>query len=647
MPFTKITPEDLQGKGVIGQPAVPGLSVLEMQESVEAIPRDVIIPKFNELSDELDAAGVDKSVKSDDVTNIRLNQDNQIEVSLDNGESYAPTASSGHVILNESGVIMPQRSRMQFQGATVQDISGVTVVYAKPGETGPQGLQGPQGERGETGPQGPQGVQGLTGATGPAGPTGPQGVRGNQGEVGPQGPQGIQGPRGVTGPAGPTGPQGETGPQGPTGPKGDPGKDGNSFVILGRYETLEELQQDHPTGAAGDAWAIGSAASNTTYIWDTNLNAWTDIGSMQGPQGPTGPQGPVGATGATGPQGPAGPEGPEGPQGVKGDKGDTGDQGPQGLQGEKGETGATGPQGPQGDTGPAGPQGPQGIQGLQGPTGPTGPKGDKGDPGVIQSVNGKTGIAVILTSKDVGASARPNLLHNAIFAPGVIGLGPVPVNQRGVSGVISSPGYFIDRWKLVSGTVQITSSGLVLNGTIEQILESAVGQAVTASALSTTGVIDAQYSDVTKTFSLTATGQTIVAAKLEVGAGQTLALDTALLPQPCADYATQLAICQRFYRRLVANGAYSPFYVGSSSASAVFFRLFEIDMRATPSIIASGSFVLRGNGGSTTVSDMSFGIVGKSAPTMSLSASGLTASQVYQLLSNNDTDAFIELSADL
>lgn len=408
MPFTKITPEDLQGKGVIGQPAVPGLSVLEMQESVEAIPRDVIIPKFNELSDELDAAGVDKAVKSDGVTNIRLNQDNQIEVSLDNGGSYAPTASSGHVILNENGIIMPQRSRMQFQGATVQDISGVTVVYAKQGETGPQGLQGPQGERGETGPQGPQGVQGLTGATGPAGPTGPQGVRGNQGEVGPQGPQGIQGPRGVTGPAGPTGPQGEIGPQGPAGPKGDPGKDGNSFVILGRYETLEELQQDHPTGAAGDAWAIGSAASNTTYIWDTNLNAWTDIGSMQGPQGPTGPQGPVGATGATGPQGPAGPEGPEGPQGVKGDKGDTGDQGPQGLQGEKGETGATGPQGPQGDTGPAGPQGPQGIQGLQGPTGPAGPKGDKGDPGVIQSINGKSGVSVQLEASDVGAAPAAN-----------------------------------------------------------------------------------------------------------------------------------------------------------------------------------------------------------------------------------------------
>lgn len=258
----------------------------------------------------------------------------------------------------------------------------------------------------------------------------------------------------------------------------------------------------------------------------------------------------------------------------------------------------------------------------------------------VQTVNGQAGPSV-------GASTRPNLLHNAIFASGVLGLGPVPVNQRGVSGVISSPGYFIDRWKLVSGTVQITSSGLVLNSTIEQILETSVGQTVTASALSTAGAIDAQYSDATKTFSITATGQTIVAAKLEAGEGQTLALDTTLLPQPCADYATQLAICQRFYRRLVANGAYSPFYVGSSSASAVFFRLFDIDMRTTPALIASGSFVLRGNGGTATVSNLSFGIVGKAAPTLSVSASGLTASQVHQLLSNNDADAYIELDADL
>lgn len=55
MPFTKIVPADLQGKGVIGQPAVPGLSVSEMQESVEQIVREVAIPAVNRLVEELGA----------------------------------------------------------------------------------------------------------------------------------------------------------------------------------------------------------------------------------------------------------------------------------------------------------------------------------------------------------------------------------------------------------------------------------------------------------------------------------------------------------------------------------------------------------------------------------------------------------------
>ena len=55
MPFTKIVPADLQGKGVIGQPPVPGLSVTEMQESVEQIVREVAIPAVNRLVDELEA----------------------------------------------------------------------------------------------------------------------------------------------------------------------------------------------------------------------------------------------------------------------------------------------------------------------------------------------------------------------------------------------------------------------------------------------------------------------------------------------------------------------------------------------------------------------------------------------------------------
>lgn len=47
MALTKIETGDLTGKGVQGQPDVPGLSAADMQTKVEEIVRDVVIPKFN------------------------------------------------------------------------------------------------------------------------------------------------------------------------------------------------------------------------------------------------------------------------------------------------------------------------------------------------------------------------------------------------------------------------------------------------------------------------------------------------------------------------------------------------------------------------------------------------------------------------
>lgn len=351
MGFTKITESDLNGKGNIGKPDTPGVSTEEMQRILDELPREVIIPKFNALIDELEQNGLDAAVVSETVRKLRVNDDGQLEVSYD-GEDYETTGSGGHLILDELGQLMPQRGRMQFAGASVRDLAGVTVVTAQKGETGPQGIQGPPGE------QGPQGVQGP---------------------IGPTGPQGIQGPRGATGEMGPQGPAGATGPTGAQGPKGDKGADGTSFSVLGRYESLDALKQAHPTAGAGDAWAVGSESENVIYLWDADQAAWVSVGSLQGPQGPTGPQGPQGATGEIGPQGPKGEQGP---------------------QGEQGPAGATGPQGERG------PQGLQGPQGEQGPTGPTGPQGPQGAPGVIQSINGKSAVAVQLTAADVGALGK-------------------------------------------------------------------------------------------------------------------------------------------------------------------------------------------------------------------------------------------------
>jgi hypothetical protein len=53
--FTKITDEDLQNKGVIGLPDTPGLSTSEMQAKFEQTAREVIVPKLNQLVDDLAA----------------------------------------------------------------------------------------------------------------------------------------------------------------------------------------------------------------------------------------------------------------------------------------------------------------------------------------------------------------------------------------------------------------------------------------------------------------------------------------------------------------------------------------------------------------------------------------------------------------
>lgn len=51
MAVNKITDADLAGKGVQGQPDVPGLTAAEMQAKIEEIVRSVAIPKINEIID--------------------------------------------------------------------------------------------------------------------------------------------------------------------------------------------------------------------------------------------------------------------------------------------------------------------------------------------------------------------------------------------------------------------------------------------------------------------------------------------------------------------------------------------------------------------------------------------------------------------
>ena len=235
------------------------------------------------------------------------------------------------------------------------------------------------------------------------------------------------------------------------------------------------------------------------------------------------------------PVGAGGPKGDKGDTGPKGDKGDTGAAGAPGAKGDKGDTG---PQGKQGIQGPEGPQGPVGPAGPQGPVGPAGPQGEPG-PAYTAGENISISGSVIATK---AFPCNPNLLDNWYFGN--------PVNQRGASGTISRLGYFFDRWKLVSGSVTINSGGIVLNGTIAQVLEYAAGQTVTATVLTPDGVTDVTpvYDDETKTFTVTTQGKTIKAVKLELGTQQTLAHQEngVWVLNEIPDYGEQLRRCQRY-----------------------------------------------------------------------------------------------------
>ena len=254
-----------------------------------------------------------------------------------------------------------------------------------------------------------------------------------------------------------------------------------------------------------------------------------------------------------------------------------------------------GPAGAQGATGPAGAEGKQGERGLPGKDGAPGAQGEPGADGKsayetasasgyvgseaqfgrdladvqnavkynapqtltdAQKAQARTNInapapytagdGISISGSVIAAKVQPcnkNLIINWYFGN--------PVNQRDVSGTISSAGYFLDRWKLVSGSVTINTDGITLNGTMQQVLETAPVGTVTASALTRAGVgeVVPTYNSASKTVTVTAAGKKLVAVKLELGTEQTLAHQDAngnWALNEIPDYGEELTKCMRY-----------------------------------------------------------------------------------------------------
>ena len=301
-----------------------------------------------------------------------------------------------------------------------------------------------------------------------------------------------------------------------------------SLSVIGLYATLEELESAHPAGAAGDAYAVGTATDNLIYIWDVLSASWQSIGSLKGPQG------------------------------------ERGEPGPQGIQGE------IGPEGPKGETGQIGPQGPQGETGPEGPQGETGPQGPKGDAGGVASVNGIFPDASGNVEVQTGASSADDIEETAsrVFvspqekakwnSPGDIINGTLSVWQRynaSDSSTYTNPSnaYIADRFRAngngtvkpnergygadITGTITMqywmekTDFALLPDPVIVYYSVDGVMQSVSTPKSSVSTDSDGNGC----VFSQAITDQTLDWVSLYPG-------------RPVRPYAEEMALCQRYYQ---------------------------------------------------------------------------------------------------
>ena len=183
----------------------------------------------------------------------------------------------------------------------------------------------------------------------------------------------------------------------------------------------------------------------------------------------------------------------------------------------------------------------------------------------ITTTGGKLHDEEIMTQNKI---SNPNLLTNPDFS----------INQREISGAFSDTGkYFVDRWRLVSGTVTVNSDGtLTLNGSICQPLENAVGTNVTASVSAGTAV----YDNTTQTFTITGNGEIISWAKLEYGGTA-----TQFIPP---DTVTELLKCMRYYEILIPSDADRAVtgYL-ETGRNAIFDMKFSVPKRCVPSLTSN------------------------------------------------------------
>lgn len=315
----------------------------------------------------------------------------------------------------------------------------------------------------------------------------------------------------------------------------------------------------------------------------------------------------------------------------------------------------------------------------------------------ILSGNGTNvvGLTPTETRINIGAASNPNLLDNWDFRN--------PVNQRGLTSYEASGTsyvYTIDRWRAYNSTVNVIDGALSVTASdsnngykrINQIIDRplkagttvtascAISQATATSRLlfrlvdGSTGIASKQVPNIseptilTLTFKLTADlsspgveflsynslnegwSITITAAKLEIGTVSTLEND------PSADYAVELAKCQRHYIRLKPASASSYSIIGGCAATISGTQCISliptpVTMRINPTPNFYGNIALFEYSNNEQVvraiSSVTVGGVVSNGVYCTFAITGSQSGRMGFLRTNNDPTAFLEFSADL
>jgi hypothetical protein len=136
----------------------------------------------------------------------------------------------------------------------------------------------------------------------------------------------------------------------------------------------------------------------------------------------------------------------------------------------------------------------------------------------------------------------------------------------------------------------------------------------------------------------------ITGVQLEVGSSAT--------PFERRLYNQELANCQRYYVQYFGTSVYefSPSYLnGFNTTNAYGWIQVPVPMRASPSVSAS-NFLINDEVAARAGTSLTIYAVGQSNKLVSVlaqAASGITSSRAYNLIANNSTSAYIQISSEL